>query len=309
MRRVLVTGANGHLGRRLIHTLPEDWAVAALVRRERAREILLRHVGEREHFDVTVADPGDAEALAELGADCDAAVHLVGTIRETRSSRYEDAHERPARALAAAARRCQWRQIVTVSILGADERSPSRCLRSRAAAEAALLDSSVPASVVRVPMVLGEGDRASAALARRAAGPRAFLFRAASLEQPIYAGDVVAAMVNALAFDTPRDAVFDLAGPESLPRRALVQRAAAAAGRTVRVYSLPLRLGLGFAWLLERTRAAPPVTREMLRVLDHDDAIDPHPAAAALGLALTPLDEMLRLTVAARVAAAQAAGR
>jgi hypothetical protein len=32
----------------------------------------------------------------------------------------------------------------------------------------------------------------------------------------------------------------------------------------------------------------------MLGVLDHDDDIDPAPAAARLGIQLTPLDETLR---------------
>ena len=35
----------------------------------------------------------------------------------------------------------------------------------------------------------------------------------------------------------------------------------------------------------------------MLGVLDHDDDIDPRPACARLGLALTPLDETLRRCV------------
>jgi hypothetical protein len=40
----------------------------------------------------------------------------------------------------------------------------------------------------------------------------------------------------------------------------------------------------------------------MLRILDHDDAIDPAAAAAALGITLTPLDEMLERCIVGRLA-------
>ena len=50
----------------------------------------------------------------------------------------------------------------------------------------------------------------------------------------------------------------------------------------------------GLASLLERFTANPPITTAMLDVLEHDDRVDPKPAADALGIALTPLDETLR---------------
>jgi NADPH-dependent ferric siderophore reductase len=49
---------------------------------------------------------------------------------------------------------------------------------------------------------------------------------------------------------------------------------------------------MAIAGLLERL-PNPPVTRAMLGVLDHDDQVDAHTAASALGLELTPLQDML----------------
>lgn len=293
MPRLLVTGANGHLGRRLIAALPAPYAIDALVRSARARHLLIRHVGDRPDLRVTVGDPGDADVLTGLAGRCDAAVHLIGTIRETRDNRYVDSHERPARALAAAAARSGLAHVIYISILGADAANPCRCLRARAAVEELLSRTPAAATVIRVPMVLGEHDRASRALARRAAARHVFLYRAASLEQPVYAGDLIDAVQNAVAWAAPVSRVFELAGPEALSRRALVLRAAAVLNRRPVIHSLPLALGLVVAGALERLRASPPVTRDMLRVLDHDDAIDPGPAATALGIALTPLDSML----------------
>ena len=301
MTRVLVTGANGHLGRRLITMLPPSCAVEALVRSERARDMLLKNVCNRSQLNITVADPRDPAAIAEVSINCERVVHLIGTIKETRNSRYVDAHEIPAQALVAATPNTPIKHIVYISILGAAPDSTSRCLRSRAAVENMLMAAQPAATIIRVPMVLGEKDRASFALAKRASAKRVVLFRADSLEQPIYAGDVVDAIAKMLGTDDPQDQIFDLAGPQSLSHRELVTRAALLLNNRPTIYSLPLGFGLALARLLELTTTMPPITCGMLRVLDHDDAIDPTQAAAALGIRLTELDEILRRCVINRL--------
>ena len=117
--------------------------------------------------------------------------------------------------------------------------------------------------------------------------------RGASLEQPIYAGDVVEAIVAGLALPGDDNVVLDLAGPESLSRADLVRRAGLVVGARPICVSLPLAPVLGVVGIIERLTDNPPVTRAMLEVLDHDDRIDAGPAAAKLGIRLTPLDEML----------------
>lgn len=286
-----VTGANGHLGTRLLRARAGE-GVRALVRSARAAGHI-DGLGLGEAVDVRVVDYGDPGDLAAALAGCEAVVHLVGILKEGSGNRYLDAHERSCKALAAAAEQAGLRRVAYLSIVGASPASGNACLASKGAAERILLQAPVPATVIRVPMVLGEDDYASRALAARARRDWNVVLRGASLEQPIYAEDVVRAVLAALEeVDDSRS--YDLAGPESLSRSALIHRAAHVLGRRTRVISLPLGLGMAAAWVLEKTSANPPVTRAMLGVLDHDDEVDSAPATAALGLELTPLDETLR---------------
>jgi uncharacterized protein YbjT (DUF2867 family) len=289
--RVLITGANGHLGRRLIARLAPSASIVATVRSNAARRAVERAASTS--VDVEQLDYGDAQALARAAEGCVAAVHLVGILKETSTSRYVEAHEHATRALVAAARAARLRRIVYVSILGSDPDSANAALASKGRAERILLGSDIPTVILRVPMVLGEDDYASRALGARARSRIAWLIRGASLEQPIYAGDVVAAMVAGLELPGDDDVVLDLAGPESLSRADLVRRAGLVVGARPLCVSLPLAPVLGIVGLVERLTGNPPVTRAMLEVLDHDDRIDPLPAAAKLGIRLTPLDEML----------------
>ena len=92
-------------------------------------------------------------------------------------------------------------------------------------------------------MVLGEGDYATAALAGQARAGRLPLIRGgATLQQPIDAADVVRAIVAALERPDLGDVALDLAGPESLSHRELVERAAALHGNRPRVIPIPLGL-------------------------------------------------------------------
>ena len=260
----------------------------AVVRSETAASRL------RDHDDVRIVDYTDDDGLRQACTDCTAIVHLVGIIKEGARATYASAHEESTHSLLNAATQGGVGRIVYLSILGASEGSPNACLASKARAESILLESAIPALVIRVPMVLGEGDYASVALLAKARRTVALTFRASSLEQPIYAGDVVDAIAAGLGPDGPTG-IIELAGPRSLSRRALIRSASGVGTRTL---SLPLALGYALAWLLDRTSRNPPVTPAMLGVLDHDDDIDPQPGAEALGIRLTGLAEML-----ARVAA------
>lgn len=292
--RILITGANGHLGRRLILRSGRDGgpAVRAVVRSERAAATL-REMPDHAPEDVVILDYTDEEALASAAQGCRAAVHLVGIIKETRTSRFADAHEASTATLATAARRADLERVVYLSILGSRPDSANPCLASKGRAEEILAGGDVPSLTLRVPMVIGENDFVSRKLAADARAKVVLLLRGGrGKEQPIDAEDVVSAVLAAVDFPGDEHRSLDLAGPESLTRRALLERCALRFGNRPTVVPVPRALMTGFASLAERL-PDPPLSRAMLGVLDHDDDIDPTPACRVLGIALTPLDETL----------------
>lgn len=299
--RLLVTGANGHLGRRLIERVLREGrspGVEAVVRSARAAASLapLSDLGPLRIHEI---DPCDPDALAAASQGCAHAVHLVGILKEASGSRYADAHERTTTALARAAAKNGLQRIVYLSILGAHPDSPNRCLASKARAEKILLEAPVPSVVLQVPMVLGPGEPGARAIRAQARAGLVFLVAGGrSLEQPIDAEDVTEAILRALSLTDCHHETFELAGPESLPRRELLARAAALLGSQPRVIALPYALAHLLALTCELTLSNAPLTRAMLGVLERDDSIDPGPACARLGLELTPLGETLRRCLA-----------
>ncbi len=294
---LLVTGANGHQGLSLARAIGTPGALRAVVRSPRAAAAI-EALPEACRPTIHQADPRDAAALTEIARGCEAWVHLVGILKETKSASYEDAHERSAEVVRDAAAAAGIRRIVYLSILGSTPDASNACLRSKGRAEQILMDGDVPTTVLRVPMVLGPGEIAAGALRGKAGAPFVLLARGGrSLEQPIDSDDVVAA-IRAAASDTSAESrALDLAGPESLPHRELVGRVAQRLGTAPRVVPIPLWLVQCFVALLSLL-PSPPVTQAMLGVLEHDDDVDPGPACAQLGLTLTALDTTLDRTFA-----------
>lgn len=298
MQNWLITGANGNIGKRLLTFLlgDADCSVVAVVRSARAKgmiENLQLDDHARRRLQIEVVDYVDVTALQRVAEHANKAVHLVGILKQSKLASYADAHEASTAALLQALQQTGVDHLTYLSIIGSNSLSANACLASKGRAEDLCEQSTIPTCVLKVPMVLGEGDYASTALGARAATGTRFTFRAASLEQPIYAGDVVRAIVAAGSLQV--NATLELAGTEVLSRRALTERAAMVLGSSARLISLPLALGLAVASLMEVLLANPPVTRAMLQVLDHDDDIDPQAALEALQLdPLTSLDDTLR---------------
>jgi len=297
LARVLVTGANGQIGHRLIERLARSnpqVPVRAVVRSERAAK-MLEALPKEIRPEISVVEYRNAGELAKVARGCRHAVHLVGILKETSTSRYVDAHEASTRAIADAAAAADMKRVVYLSILGSDPKSPNACLASKGRAEQILLDGKTPALVLRVPMVVGPGD-VTANIVRREALARVLPLAAGgrAQTQPIYADDVIEAIVAGLERDGLDDLILDLAGPESLTQREFIERAARLYGRRPSVISIPTALLSFIAGLAERFLANPPLTKSALEVILGDDDVDPEPARRKLGIQLTPLDEILR---------------
>ncbi|HEY5656343.1 MAG TPA: NAD-dependent epimerase/dehydratase family protein, partial [Myxococcota bacterium] len=105
--RILVTGANGHLGRLLLRRIAAAYprcSVRAAVRSDRAAG-QLRALPAAIRPQIDIVDYRDAFALARAADGCSHAIHLVGILKQTRRNRYIDAHENASAAFADAVAR------------------------------------------------------------------------------------------------------------------------------------------------------------------------------------------------------------
>ena len=301
--RILITGANGNLGRQLVESLsgtpdqPASIPVRALVRSERAAE-QVRNLSTAQSPEVVIGDYTDETSMRQALTDCDVVVHLVGIIKEGGGATYEAAHEETCQVLARCAAQAGVRRIIYLSIVGSRPDANNACLRSKGQAEAILEQGSVPVTVIRVPMVLGPDDIAASALRKQAQAPFLLLVAGGrTMQQPIDSEDVLLAVRKCLEKNEGQNQFIDLGGPERLTHRDLITRVASLHGRKPFIVPIPMWLARGFARSLEKLLSNPPVTVAMLEVLQHDDRVDEARSCETIGMTLKPLDSTLKAYV------------
>src|SRR6478736_2470958 len=149
--RVLLTGATGYVGGRLLRKLEESGRpVRCMVRRPETLSGRTAAQTEIVHGDVL-----EPESLHETLVGITAAYYLVHSMAA--SGRFADADRRGAENFAAAARRSGVSRIVYLGGLGA-EHDLSTHLESRHEVGRILRDSGVPTIEFRASVVIGSGS-------------------------------------------------------------------------------------------------------------------------------------------------------
>jgi uncharacterized protein YbjT (DUF2867 family) len=290
MKNKLVTliGGGGFLGRYVAQDLLAAGARLRIAQRDPRTAYFLKTqggLGQTQFLAVDVRKPG----TIARAVDCaDAVVNLVGLLKGD----FTGVQAEGAKIVAEAAARAGVGALVHVSAIGADAESPSRYGRTKAEGEAAVRTAFPGATIVRPSIMFGREDGFINRFAAMIAGPLPVIpvLRASEKFQPVFVGDVAAAIVAALADpDKAAGRTFELGGPDVITMGALIRWIATAIGRTPNIVELPDLVGnlISFGGFLPGA----PITRDQWLMLQVDNVVAPGAGTLAdLGVAPTPLD-------------------
>ena len=134
--KVLVTGANGNLGKKFILS-KGDFDICALVRSEKAKKDLTSFVQANNVEDVQIVkcDYLNVSAIKELANSCRYALHLVGIIKENKHNKFDLVHKQTTKAVLEAINGSDIKKTCYISILGSKVSSRNTCFSSRGIAE------------------------------------------------------------------------------------------------------------------------------------------------------------------------------
>jgi NADH dehydrogenase len=295
--KVVITGANGAVGQAILRWVarqpvsnPHTWIAA--VRSDRAAGEIKALLGQRSSVVlISYDDPASMDAAFQ---GVSAVIHLAGILIEFPGSTYEKANIESTRSVVDAAKRNGISKIVLVSAVGASDATSNRYWLTKAQAEAIVRISGLPYTVVRAPLLLGPETEGSAALKRNASRMKVTLIRGGlHLQQPLHVNDLARAVMNATEPGVALNLTLNLVGPTSLPERKLVEIAAQVLGHAIHIRSFPKSVtALGIS--LRKFTGRPGLSHDALDVITDNTNINPMPAAQALGIELTGVEQMIK---------------
>lgn len=301
-RLVTVFGGSGFLGRHTVQALAKrGWRVRAAVRRPDLAGHLqpMGAVGQIHAVQANLRFPDSVRAATE-GAD--AIVNLVAILAPAGKQTFPAVHVEGARAIAHAARKAGAERLVHVSAIGASAASGSQYARTKAEGEAALLAEYPGALILRPSIIFGPEDQffnRFAALARTS--PFLPLIGGGLTRfEPVYVGDVAAAIANAVEGAGASGTIYELGGPDVFRFRRLLEMTQSYAGRPRPFFPLPFWLAKLQALLMSPLpHALRPITLDQVKLLQSDNIVPE--AAKKEGRTLAALGVAAPTSVAAIV--------
>ena len=291
---ILLTGGTGFVGGHVVHALREaDRPVRCLVR-NRAKAGRLATLG----CELVEGDLTDAESLRRAVDGVEMVVHLVA-IRQGSDEKFERIMTQGTRDLLAAAKQAGVGRFVQMSALGTSEESKDLVpyYRAKWEMEQAVHGAGIPYVIFRPSFVFERdgGILPTFAKLARLAPVTPIIGSGERRLQPIWAGDVGAYFDQAIDLDTATGRTFELGGPDVVTWNEFWERLKRARGIRRPSVHVPVGFMKANALLTERLPGNIPLTRDLLKMLEHsDNVVSNDDAVKTFQLPLVPLDEQLR---------------
>ena len=291
---ILVTGGSGFVGGHVVHELRgRDLPVRGLVRDPRHGSKLAAWGSELVQGDMT-----DPDSLSRAADGVETVVHLVA-IRQGRERDFQRIMVDGTRDLLAAASAAGVRRFVHMSALGTSEQTKDLVpyYRAKWETEELVRAAGIPFVIFRPSFVFARDGGILPTFAKLARYSPVTPITGSGKQriQPIWADDVAVYFGEAVARDDLKGNTFELGGPDAVTWNELWARLKRVLGQRRPSIHVPMAVMRVNAFVTERLPGNIPLTRDLLKMLEHgDNVVSNDEAVRTFQVSLVPLDEQLR---------------
>ena len=293
---ILVTGGTGFIGPRVVHALRgRDQPVRALVRNPSGRGATTLAAWGAE---LVQGDMTDRESLRRAVDGAEVVLHLVA-IRQGPEEQFRQIMEQGTRELVAAAQEAGVRRFVLMSALGTSEETKDLVpyYHAKWEQEQTLRASGLEHVIFRPSFVFARDGGILPTFRKLAklTPVTPIIGSGQQRIQPIWIDDVGAYFAQSVDVPDAANRIFELGGPDVVSWNEFWQRLKSVLGQRRPSIHVPTRVMRVNALLTERLPGNVPLTRDLLKMLEHgDNVVSNDDAVRTFELPLVPLDEQLR---------------
>lgn len=291
--KILLTGANGYIGKRLLPLLVDQGHnVICAVRDPRRTELppsLLAQV------TIAQADLLQPESLQKLPHDIDAAYYLVHSMSNT--GRFEQLEERAAQNFTSYLDNTNAQQLIFLSGIANDEKLSAH-LQSRLNVENILMEGKVPTTVLRAAIIIGSGS-ASFEMIRDLTEKLPVMITPKWVNrrcQPIAIRDVLQYLTGVLGKEAAYQQLFDIGGPDILTYKKMMLQYAKVRNLKRTIINVPvLTPRLSSYWLYFITSTSYSLAVNLVNSMKNEVIVENTGIEQIVPIELTSYEEAVRL--------------
>ncbi len=278
--RVLVTGATGFLGRRVVPELHERHHDVRCLVHTPGRE----RVFSPRSVDVRYGSVMEPQSLASAFQDVEAVIHLAAIFRRRKGLTYDRINRQGVDNVVAAAKQAKVKQFVQVSAIGAADNSSYPYLHSKWQGEQEVARSELPHTIIRSSVMFGAGDEFLNVIAAmiRVAPLVPVVGSGRNRLQPVAVEDMARCAAQAVDRIDLKGKTVEVGGPQQLSYNEIVAIVARTLGKRVLRFPVPVWL-MYVAAIAMQVLPRPPVTTDQLRLLPIRNVAEPDAVEKTFG--------------------------
>lgn len=235
--KILLTGATGYIGKRLLPLLLEQGHEAVCCVRDKNRFYYPQK--HAENIQLLEADFLDPQTIEKIPDDIDAAYYLIHSM--SGAANYDELESISAHYFKERINKTNAKQIIYLSGI-VNDKSLSKHLSSRKAVEEILKKGKTPTTALRAGIIVGSGS-ASFEIIRDLVHKLPVMITPKWLNtkcQPIAIGDVLEFLIRSLLNPDTYNESFDIGGPDILTYKEMLLGFAQAKNLKRYIFTLPV---------------------------------------------------------------------
>ena len=274
MKKVLIFGGSGQIGRHLIRRLTKkNHLVTVVTRNLHKKGVILKTQGNPGYIEVIEANVFDENQLNKLFEDKDICINLVGILFENKKNNFKNIHINFPTLLSEKSRNYKLKQFIHVSALGIEKAIDSEYAKSKLKGEENILNNLSSSVILRPSLVYSVNDNFTTNIMTLLSLLPVFplYYNGNTKFSPIHVSDFCEIIVKIID-ESISSEIIECVGPEKLSFKEIIKKLLIAIDKKTFLLPVPTIIAKIIAFFLEKL-PTPLMTRDQLRLLKYDNIL------------------------------------
>ena len=274
MKKVLIFGGSGQVGRHLIRRLTKNNHLVTVVTRNlHQKGAILKTQGNPGYVEIVEANIFNENELNNLFEDKDVCINLVGILFENKKNTFNNIHKNFPSILSKKCKEFNLKQFIHISALGIEKATDSKYALSKLEGEKNIINNFPKATILKPSIIFSVDDNFSCQLLSLLNILPVFplYYNGRTKFSPIHVTEMCEIILNVIDKNILSD-IIECVGPEELSFEEIIKKLLISIDKKRFLIPIPIQIAKLIAFFFEKF-PKPLITRDQLKILKYDNIL------------------------------------